>query len=112
NAEGALGGGALDDLGRDRTFPVLGLEAADDLAGPTSHRVAVLAEGADVDLLRELGHLGARHADTEVRAADAEPLLPRLVDHLRLAGQHPVDPDVLRAGELPPPPRQRVPVRQ
>src|SRR5438046_2059433 len=55
-------------------------------------------------------HLGARRADAEAGAADAAPLLPRLVEPLRLAGQHPVDHDVLGAGDVPHQPRQRVQV--
>src|SRR5437867_13167407 len=107
-----LGPGAEGALGLDRhlAIPVLGLEATDHLARAESHRVAVLAERAGVDLPRQLRDLGAGHADAEIVAGDAEPLHPRVVEDLGTPGQHRVDDDVLGPGDVPHEPRQRVEV--
>src|SRR5262249_10161911 len=49
HAEGALTCRALHGVGRHRALPVLGLEAADDLARAPSHLVAILAQRAELD---------------------------------------------------------------
>src|SRR5262249_11329827 len=68
-AEPPLGCGLLLRLGRDVAAPV---EALHPLARAASHRVAILAERGEVDLLRQLADLWARHADPEIAARDAE----------------------------------------
>src|SRR5258705_9202050 len=76
DAERLLGGGAFDGLGRHRTLPVLGLEAADHLARAAPHRVAVLAKRTELDLTRQLPDLGAGHADAEVAAGESPAPVP------------------------------------
>src|SRR3954470_13641534 len=85
-AERALGGGLLHRLRRRDALPVLGLEAAHELARARADRIAIRAQRADVDLARELADLGARHADAEVLARDAELRGPGVVEHLRPPG--------------------------
>src|SRR6185295_8115337 len=108
--ERTLVGRVLDGLRRRHAFPVLRLEAAHDLARTRADRVAVLAQRAQLDLTGELGHLGARHADAEVAAAEVELLGPAVVEHLRATGQHRIEEDVLGAGDVKDDPGDRVQV--
>src|SRR5688500_450609 len=93
--DGAFGGDALHGRLLDLALPVLRLEAADELAGALAHRVAILAERVEVDLLAELGDVRALHAHAEVRPVAAEPLHPRLVEDLVAPREHWVEDDVL-----------------
>jgi hypothetical protein len=90
------------------TVPVLGFEAADDLARSAPDRVAILAERADIDLARELRGLGARHPDAEVATRDPEALGPPVLEDLRASAQHLIDHDVFRPRDVPHQPRQGV----
>src|SRR4030095_2683512 len=61
---------------------------SDAVKPPTTSRVPrpraapVPARRADVERAREVGPLGARHADAEVAAAHAEPLGPAVLEDL------------------------------
>jgi hypothetical protein len=91
-------------------LPVRGREGGDDIPRAAADRVAIVAQGADVDLPGQLGHLGAGHADAEVAPADAEPPLPRVVEDLGAPGEGAVDHDVLGPRDVPHEPGQRVEV--
>src|SRR4029450_133872 len=95
------GAGALHGRLLDLTLPVLGLEAADQLARALAHRIAILAERVDVDRLGEIADLGALHADAEVSPSDAEALHPGLVEDLGAPGEHRIEEDVLRSRDMP-----------
>src|SRR5262249_42012156 len=108
--ERLLGGGALETGGLDGSLPVIGTKRADDLPRPVPDGVAILAERVDVDLARQFRDLGGRHADAEVAPGDAEALAPLVVEDLGPPGEHGVEHDVLRAGDVPHDPRERVQV--
>src|SRR6266850_6341535 len=109
-AEGAFGRRLLERRRRDLPAPVLVAEVADDLARAAPDGVAVLAQGAQVDLARHLGDLRVAHPDAKVPARDAQALAPRVVAHLVAPVEDRVDHDVLGARDVPHQPRQRVEV--
>src|SRR5262249_29674742 len=81
--ERALRGGPLQGRLLHLSLPVHGAEAADGLARAAAHRVAIFAQGGQIELPRHLRDLGTRHADAEIAPGDAEFLHPPVVENLR-----------------------------
>src|SRR5439155_15263514 len=109
-AEGTFRRRLLERRGRDLPAPVLVAEVADDLARAAPDGVAVLAQGGQIDLPRQLGDLRAGHADAEVAARAAQALSPRVVAHLVAPVEDRVGHAVLPTRNVPHQPRQRVEV--